>query len=188
MVSDLISVIVPVYNVEEYVEACLHSLVNQTYKNVEILVVDDGATDHSGELCDTFAKTHPGMIRVYHTENHGLSAARNVGLAYSKGDFVCFVDSDDWVEPEMIETLHRNICLNHADISTCGMLWDYGIEGQQPLKSEDCREYDQKSFYHEMICNPNVYGYACNKLIKGDIARKYSFDESLFLKRIWISA
>lgn len=178
--SGLISVVVPVYNGEEYVEECLRSLISQTYKSVEILVVDDGATDRSGKLCDAFAQKYPEMITVYHTENHGLSAARNIGLKHSKGEYVCFVDSDDWIEPEMLEVLYRNRCQYDADISTCGMFFDYGMEDRKPVKTNDSRVYNQKMFFHEMICNPNVYGYACNKLIKGDLARKYSFDETLF--------
>ncbi len=176
----MVSVIVPVYNVENYIEECLLSLVNQTYKNIEILVVDDGATDHSGKLCDVFAKKYPEIITVYHTENHGLSAARNVGLKHSKGNYVCFVDADDWIEPEMIEILLRNIHQTDADISTCGMFFDYGIKGGKPVKTDGCRVADQKGFFHELICNPNVYGYAWNKMIKGDIARGHSFDETLF--------
>lgn len=178
--SDLISIIVPVYNVEEYIDTCLHSLISQTYQRTEILVIDDGATDRSGEMCDAFSQKYPEKIIVHHTENHGLSAARNVGLKHSKGEYVCFVDSDDWIEPEMLEVLYHNIRQADADISTCGMLWDYGIEGPPPLKPHDYREYGQKTFFHEMICNPNVYGYVCNKLIKGDLARKFSFDETLF--------
>lgn len=177
--SNLISVIVPVYNIEKYIEECLLSLMNQTYSSIEILVVDDGSTDRSGELSDAFAAKYPDTITVYHTENHGLSAARNIGLKHSKGEFVCFVDSDDWIEPEMLEVLYRSIHQDDADISTCGMFWDYGLKDSNPMKTSDHRAYAQKTFFHEMICNPNVYGYVCNKLIKGDLARKYSFDESL---------
>lgn len=180
--SNLISVIVPVYNIEKYIEECLLSLMNQTYSSIEILVVDDGSTDRSGELSDAFAAKYPDTITVYHTENHGVSAARNVGLAHAKGDYVCFVDSDDWAEPEMMEVLLRNIQRNHAQISTCGMFFDYGIENERPAKTENCRVSDRKKFFHEIICNPNVYGYACNKLIKGDLARKYSFDETLLFQ------
>ncbi len=176
---DLVSIIVPVYNVEDYIEECLLSLVNQTYKEIEILVVDDGATDHSGELCDALGKKYPEIITVYHTANHGLSAARNVGLVHSKGNYVCFIDSDDWIEPEMIEILFRNIHQFDADISTCSMFFDYGIENRKPVKSDDYRVSEQKKFFHEIICNPNVYGYACNKLIKGELARQFSFDEEL---------
>ena len=106
----LISIIVPVYNVKNYLEKCLQSICGQTYKNLEIILIDDGSSDGSGELCDLFAQ-RDGRIKVIHQTNAGQSAARNRGLAVAQGELLGFVDSDDWIEPDMYEFLyhlHRN--------------------------------------------------------------------------------
>lgn len=102
MSNHLISVIVPVYNVEPYLRQCLDSIVNQTYPNIEILIVDDGSPDHCGEICDEYAKKDSRII-VIHQENAGLSAARNAALDIARGEYIMFVDSDDWVEPTFCE-------------------------------------------------------------------------------------
>lgn len=120
----MISVIVPVYNVEPYLKKCLDSIVNQTYRNLEILLVDDGSTDKSGEICDRFAEVDR-RIRVFHTENRGLSCARNTGLDHAAGEWIGFVDSDDWIEPDMYETLLKRAEATGADIVECGSFWEY---------------------------------------------------------------
>ena len=102
MTNHLISVIVPVYNVEPYLRQCLDSIVNQTYPNIEILIVDDGSPDHCGEICDEYAEKDSRII-VIHQENAGLSAARNAALDIARGEYIMFVDSDDWVEPTYCE-------------------------------------------------------------------------------------
>lgn len=109
----MISVIVPVYNVEKYLRVCLDSLVAQTQKDIEIILVDDGSTDHSGKMVDEYVDKG---FRVFHTENGGLSAARNYGLSQSKGEWVMFVDSDDWVAPEFCEIPFREAIKSGADI------------------------------------------------------------------------
>ena len=105
MSGTLISVIVPVYNIEsEYLERCLSSICNQTYKNLDIILVDDGSTDGSGDICDKFA-TEDNRIRVFHKENGGSSSARNLGIKEAKGEYIGFIDSDDYIEPDMYELL-----------------------------------------------------------------------------------
>lgn len=111
-----ISIIVPVYNVEKYIKRCLDSLINQTYKNLEIICIDDGSTDQSGEICDKYALKDK-RIRVFHKKNSGVSSTKNLGLDVFQGDYVGFVDSDDFVEPTMYEILLRDILLNDVDIS-----------------------------------------------------------------------
>lgn len=113
---DLISIIVPVYNVEKYLEQCIESLVNQTYKNIEIIIVNDGSTDSSGELCEKLAN-HDSRINVIHKKNAGLGLARNTGLEFVKGKYVTFIDSDDFADVDLIENLYNGIILNNAD--TC---------------------------------------------------------------------
>lgn len=102
--KELVSVIIPVYNVEKYVEECLYSVINQTYQNLEIIVVDDGSTDGSSDLCDKFSLIDT-RVQVIHQQNKGVSAARNIGISKSTGKYITFVDSDDYIDDTMIEKL-----------------------------------------------------------------------------------
>ncbi|MBE5825473.1 MAG: glycosyltransferase family 2 protein [Butyrivibrio sp.] len=119
MKNPLISVIVPCYNVEDYITKCVDSLVAQTYTNLEILLIDDGSSDRTPDLARQYAEQYD-MVSCYRRENGGLSAARNTGLDISKGEFIAFVDSDDWVEPEYIEKLYESISNGNADMAVCG--------------------------------------------------------------------
>jgi glycosyltransferase involved in cell wall biosynthesis len=116
MPSPLISVIIPIYNVEQYLRRCLDSIVNQTYTNLEIILVDDGSPDKSPQICDEYA-SRDNRIIVIHKENGGLSDARNAGLDICKGEFISFVDSDDWVSQDYINELYSSIKNSHADIA-----------------------------------------------------------------------
>lgn len=116
--EELISVIVPVYNVEKYVQRCIDSITEQTYQNLEIILVDDGSTDSSGEICDKSAEKD-SRIHVLHKENGGLSDARNVGIEISKGRYITFVDSDDYIKTDYIMYLYNILTENQADISAC---------------------------------------------------------------------
>ena len=117
--STLISVVVPVYNVEKYVEKCLDSLSHQSYENIEVIVVDDGSTDRSGDICEEFAKKDK-RIKVFHKTNGGLSDARNYGIKRAKGEYVCLVDSDDWCKGGFVEKMVRVALKEGADIVVCG--------------------------------------------------------------------
>ncbi len=111
----MISIIVPVYNVEPYLEQCLDSIIHQTYRDIEIIVVNDGSTDRSGEICRAYAGRDPRIV-LFETENRGLSAARNLGIDNAHGEWIMFVDSDDWVEPEFCEAPLRAAMENDADL------------------------------------------------------------------------
>ena len=113
----LISVIVPVYNTEKYIEKCVMSILNQTYKNLEIILIDDGSTDNSPQICDSLAEKD-NRIAVIHQPNGGVSSARNIGLDNTHGDYITFVDSDDYIAPNMIEFLSENI--GDTNIAMCG--------------------------------------------------------------------
>jgi len=114
--KDLISIIIPVYNAEKYLEKCIESILVQTYKEYELILVDDGSKDNSGKICDAYAEKD-GRIRVIHKKNAGVSAARNTGIENAKGEFIAFVDSDDWLEKESLEILHREIIGQNADLA-----------------------------------------------------------------------
>lgn len=117
---ELISIIVPVYKVEPYLDKCVSSIVNQTYKNLEIILVDDGSPDNCPEMCDEWTKKD-SRIRVIHKPNGGLSDARNAGMAVASGEFIGFVDSDDRIAPDMYEYLYRHLTEDDSDIATCGV-------------------------------------------------------------------
>ncbi len=117
--EEKISVIVPVYNIEKEVARCVVSLGFQKYQNYEIIIIDDGSTDGSALVIDELAKKN-GKIKIFHTENHGLSAARNLGIEKATGKYISFVDGDDYVDPNYLSTLYEAIVENDADISVCG--------------------------------------------------------------------
>lgn len=116
--NPLISVIVPIYNVEKYLVRCVDSIVNQTYKNLEIILVDDGSPDRCPQMCDDYAEKD-SRIKVVHKKNGGLSDARNAGMAVATGEYISFIDSDDWIETSMFELLLNNIFQYDCEIS-CG--------------------------------------------------------------------
>lgn len=118
MQNYLVSVIIPVYNVEPYIQKCVRSIQRQTWRNLEILLIDDGSTDLSGILCDRYARRDQ-RIRVIHKENGGLSDARNYGIDLAKGEYFLFVDSDDWVDEDMVEILLKLAVREQADVTEC---------------------------------------------------------------------
>lgn len=115
-----ISIIVPVYNVELYLRECLDSILNQTFKDFELILVDDGSTDESGKICDEYT-LKDRRVRVCHKENGGLSDARNFGISHATSKYIGFIDSDDTIEADMFAALYRNIAVNGADVSICGL-------------------------------------------------------------------
>ena len=120
----MISIIVPVYKVEPYLRQCVESILAQTYRDIEVLLIDDGSPDRCGEICDEYGR-QDARVRVFHTENRGLSTARNLGLREAKGEYIGFVDSDDWIEPDMYEVLLRRMQETGADISVCGWFSEF---------------------------------------------------------------
>lgn len=136
----LISVIVPVYNADKYLKKCLDSIVHQTYRNLEIILIDDGSTDSSGKICNEYSKKDDRII-VVHLDNCGVSSARNYGLEIAKGEYIGFVDSDDYISEEMFETLFHAMEEDGSDFACCNYIQinEEGIpfEGQQlPIKDE----------------------------------------------------
>ena len=134
---DRVSIIIPVYNAGAYLERSLKSICEQSFSNLEIILVDDGSTDDSPGLCDEWA-LKDYRIRVYHQKNGGVSVARNMGLTLASGEYVMFVDADDWIAPDTVQTLYELLQEHQADVSTCQYIEIF--EGQEQL----AREQEQK--------------------------------------------
>lgn len=160
----MISVIVPVYNVEKYLERCVKSIAAQTYKDLEILLIDDGSTDKSGKMCDDFQQTD-SRIKAFHKQNGGLSDARNYGIEHSAGEFISFVDSDDYIDEKMLETLHRLITENDADLAVCSAMDVF--EGKEVTQVKKIKEFNLNKVesYKYMLRGDGIPS-ACNKLYK----------------------
>lgn len=137
--SELISVIVPVYKVEKYLDRCVQSIVDQTLRNLEIILVDDGSPDNCPAMCDAWA-AKDARIKVIHKENGGLSDARNAGMAIATGELIGFVDGDDWIAPDMYQHLHDLLDADSSDMAACGveMVWEDGTPSRILTKSGCC--------------------------------------------------
>lgn len=165
--SPLISIIVPVYNVEPYVSKCLESILRQTYQNIEIIIIDDGSTDGGSDICDAYAHKDK-RIKVIHQSNEGLSGARNVGLRIAKGEFIGFVDSDDWIEADMYEYLLQNIQQQDADIAICGKWLEWPKHGQV-ISVDSMVRMDRLNALSELIQDKVVQNYAWDKRYRASL-------------------
>jgi len=182
---DKISIIIPVYNVEPYVKRCLDSIINQTYKNLEVLIINDGSTDNSGHICDEYA-AKDNRIRVIHKANGGLSTALNVGLINYTGDYFGIVDSDDWIEPDMYELLYDTAKRSNVPISVSGY---YKSTDTESVSMENLKLIPNGTISTEnMLLYPlqrddymGFCGYVWNKLYNADIVKKSGlrFDENI---------
>lgn len=167
----LISIIIPVYKVEKYLEKCIQSVINQTYENLQIILVDDGSPDNCGKICDEYAKKDH-RIEVIHKSNGGLSDARNKGLEIAKGEYIGFVDSDDYIEADMYEVLYNLLKQYNADVSICNF---YTVSQEKiAIKNADngIKEYTRIEILKEILLDNNIQSYAWNKLYKKEL-----FDE-----------
>ena len=172
-----VSVIIPVYNVEKYIKKCLDSLVNQTLKDIEIIVVNDGSPDKSQKIIDKYVKKYPDMIKSYVKENGGQGSARNFGFDKSKGKYICYVDSDDYIDEDMIEKLYNNIEQEKSDIAICGN--KIISEDYQLIKNETAFEYD----YHDNVVNA-LFGKMAvwNKIYKRELIEDNNLQ---FRSKVW---
>ncbi len=179
----LVSIIVPIYNTARYLPACLDSIIAQTYQNLEIILIDDGSTDHSGQIADNYAKKDP-RIKVIHQKNQGQSAARNLGLTMVKGEYVSFLDSDDEIEPTFIKELFAPLANSNASLSVCGMHYKrlktntaenvYISQLRPHRKPESLKAY----LLYLLAIDGRMYS-SVNKLYHAKIATKLRFDTKL---------
>lgn len=174
--KELISIIVPVYNVENYLDKCIESLVSQTYKNIEIILIDDGSTDNSGKMCDEWAKKDERII-IKHMKNAGVSSARNSGVKIAKGNYIGFVDADDFIKEDMFEFLLTNMHEHKSDISICSSFHIYENGKVTHEKKENINI--ELSNIEALICifKTGYYGTGIwNKLFKSDLLKNNSFN------------
>lgn len=183
---ELISIIVPVYNIQDYLPRCLDSILEQTYENLEIILIDDGSKDDSGKICDDYAERDK-RIKVIHKENGGVSSARNAGLDAATGDCIGFIDGDDLIEPDMYSILIQNMKTHNVDISVCQMD-TVSVDGKieqtysfqsQKLKIEDVVD----GFFFDEFIKAIMYSQ-CNKIykrsiIEGSYYRPYKYGEDI---------
>lgn len=173
--NPFISIVVPIYNVEKYLKKCVESILNQTYKNFELILVDDGSPDRCGEICEDFAKKDL-RIRVIHKENGGLSSARNAGIDVAKGEYIGFVDSDDYIEPFMYEKLVNAVVKDNCLLSVCSV--KYVFEDGSAVTKENSEE-SQVFDFNRAILEMNTYRLfdmgAWSKLYHRDLFKEIRF-------------
>lgn len=187
----LLSVIVAVYNVENYLRKCIQSIIDQQYENLEIILVDDGSTDASGAICDEFKK-QDSRIKVLHTVNKGAATARKLGVSNANGKYIAFVDSDDWIEPEMYQEMMKLCTRNDADLVTSGLLYEWPDKSRIMTDSIEEGIYGKKEIQKHIIPRliynggKNAQGItasASNKIYKKELLKRFidRIDEKIVL-------
>lgn len=171
----VVSVIVPVYDVEKYLPRCIESICNQTYPYLEIIVVDDESPDNSGKIADDYANKY-GRIKVLHIKNKGAAGARNVGLDAHTGDYVFFVDSDDWIESNTIEIMLKKLISSNADIVQCQYIDEYKSHSIKHICDNQDENYNDEEFIKDMIPHWE------NILIWNKIYKSHLFDDVRFVE------
>ena len=173
--GEKISVIVPVYNVEQYLERCVDSIISQTYTNLEIILVNDGSTDNSGKLCDELAKKDE-RIRVIHKENGGLSDARNRGIDEAESDLVGFIDSDDYIDSDMYEVLLKNLNNTNADLSMCALYDVYNNTPEAQVTNKETWKLSSEQAI-KMVMEAKILSVtAVNKLYRKSLFTDLKFE------------
>lgn len=184
----VVSVIVPIYNVEEYLERCVDSILNQTFTDFELILVDDGSTDNSGQICDEYAESDE-RVKVIHKENGGLSDARNAGIDVSTGQYMMFVDSDDYIDPKMIEILYERILKDGSDIAVCNLLsvdenGNFMKDKNKTMAISEDSVYSGEQFLYVVASG---YVTACTKLYKSEIFDSIRFPKGKLNEDVFVS-
>lgn len=178
----MISIIVPVFNVENFIHLCIESILSQTFQDFELILVNDGSTDRSGDICDEYSKKDKRII-VIHKENGGQSSARNIGINVAKGNFIGFIDSDDWIQSDMFHILYTKAIETDADITACNIM-KYNKDSTKQIycnKTDDCF-FDRNSAMNELYLNDRLTFSPCNKLYKSNLFNGVRFKEGSILE------
>ncbi|MBR5340087.1 MAG: glycosyltransferase [Lachnospiraceae bacterium] len=180
-----LSIIVPVYKVEQYLDKCIESILAQTFTEYELILVDDGSPDNCGKMCDEWAGKDQ-RIRVIHKENGGLSDARNAGLDAAQGEYIGFVDSDDYVHPELFERLLRNADLHQADISMCGYVNVYPSGERQRNTDEAVLVWTQEEAIYHILKGKEVSVHAYTKLYRRELFNGVRYQKGVISEDAYI--
>ena len=178
MKQPLISVIIPVYGVEKYISQCLESVINQTYNNLEIIVINDGTKDRSAEIAKEYA-AKDSRIKVYDFKNGGLSVARNRGLEIATGEYISYLDSDDWLDTKMYETLLETAMKNEADMVKCGIIETNGASEEKITFSDVKIINNEQHKAFENYFKGILWTLAWNGLYKNELAKKVKFPDNV---------
>lgn len=173
----MISIIIPVYKVELYIRNCLNSVLNQTYKDYEVILIDDGSPDACGKICEEYAENRSNW-NVVHQKNAGQAAARNAGLSIAKGDYICFIDSDDSVDPNYLQELYHALIETNSNLAICG--YQRINESSEIVQAERCEseKLDENELWEEIFGHLN--NAVWNKLYRKDILKDLQFPEGLY--------
>lgn len=187
MENPLVSVIVPIYNVESYLNRCVDSLVNQTYHNLEIILVDDGSPDNCSQMCDDWTKKD-SRIKVIHKENGGLSDARNAGMDLATGDVISFIDSDDWIDLKAFESILNSMKKDGSDIVSCGVKWVN--EDGKLLRTDSVKEHELLNPHdamRELLHDGKLKQHVWNKLYRRNMMENIPFEKGKYHEDVFWS-
>lgn len=174
--NEKISIIVPVYNVESYLEKCVKSILNQTYSNFEVLLINDGSTDNSPNICENL-KELDSRIKIFHKKNEGVSATRNFGIENSTGKFITFIDSDDFINKDMLEVLYNNLKNNDADISIGKVVDTFDENYIFKENNEEISNWDNKNAMKKILEAKETSFFPVAKLFKKSLFEKIKFNK-----------
>lgn len=174
MKEQKVSILIPAFNAEAFIRQCLDSIIGQTYRNLQIVVIDDGSKDSTLEICKSYAQKD-ARLEVFHQDNKGVSSTRNNLLKKVSGDWVLFVDADDWIEPDMVEFLISKVSKNEAEMITCGCVVNDAIIP----KGYNVQQWSQDKFVYEFLRHINVSGSLWNKLISSKLLIKQCFQTGI---------
>ena len=169
----MLTLVVPIFNKEQYLPRCIDSLLAQTVRDCEILLIDDGSADGSGAICDTYAAAHPERIRVIHKPNGGLSSARNAGIEAARGEWITFPDPDDWVEPEYVETFLELRNTHRADLICAGFWVDEGGKRYPGYASAPTQTMTAEAGRRALLLPPRMGGFSWNKCYRMELLRRH---------------
>lgn len=181
--SCTVSIIIPVYNIENYLSRCIQSIQNQTFQDFEIILINDGSKDNSLQICKEFAANDPRIILLTQ-ENKGVSAARNNAIRVAKGQYLTFVDGDDYVDTNFLDTLLQAIEKKNVQLGICGFCEVINEKEKIPYKVVKSQYLDSSNLYKELFLSNHIRGYLCNKIFENDIVRKHNLylNESLRIR------
>ncbi|MGI6080807.1 MAG: glycosyltransferase [Candidatus Avilachnospira sp.] len=192
MQTELISIIVPVYNAVDFLKDCIESLINQSYSNLEIIAVNDGSTDESLNILRDYADRDK-RIKIIDKSNGGVSSARNAGLKAATGRYIAFMDADDWASEEMYEQLYNSLTESDSDISACGFKREYGSGGKDNRRTENSGKSDsfilcdEKTILEKLTdTRGKFYCFLWNKLYKKELINNIFFDESILMSEDYL--